>query len=76
MIVLIKFEFKEFIREVFLWKFFVESVDVFFVSIRLSYMDFFREIDFFVVYRRVGVVFIEVKVIEKFKINCYLDVKK
>lgn len=39
-------------------------------------MDFFREIDFFVVYRRVGVVFIEVKVIEKFKINCYLDVKK
>lgn len=41
-----------------------------------SEIDLLGEIDFFVMYWWIGFIIIEVKVIEKFKINRYFDVKK
>lgn len=42
----------------------------------LSTVDLTREIDFLVVHKRLGMVLIEVKAVDKFKPNRYLDAKK
>ena len=42
----------------------------------LSTVDLTREIDFLVVHKRLGMLLIEVKAVEKFKSNRYLDAKK
>ena len=74
MIVLTKFEFKEFIKEVLQQYLPVEEVQAMFIN--LSEIDLSREIDFLVMHRLIGFILIEVKATEKFKANRYLDAKK
>ena len=74
MVVITKFEFREFIDEVLLQNFPGDYVQSLFAD--LSQTDLSREIDFLIVHRRIGVILIEVKVTEKFKTNLYLDAKR
>ena len=74
MVVITKFEFKEFMKEVLEQYIPVEEVNAMFSS--LSEIDLSREIDFLVMHRQIGFIFIEVKATEKFKANRYLDAKK
>ena len=74
MVVVTKFEFKDFMKEVLEQYLPVEEVNAMFSS--LSEVDLSREIDFLVMHRRIGFILIEVKATEKFKANRYLDAKK
>ena len=74
MVVLTKFEFKEFMKEVLYQYLPVEEVQTMFVN--MSETELSREIDFLVMHRRIGFILFEVKATEKFKANRYLDAKK
>ncbi|XP_068699228.1 uncharacterized protein [Montipora foliosa] len=74
MVVITKFEFTEFIKEVLKQYLGDEEVQAMFAD--LSEIDLSGEIDFLVMHRRIGFIIIEAKATEKFKTNRYLDAKK